>query len=178
MKRVLIMRGTTGSGKTTEAKRWASVVPGSVVVAADDYMFAGGQEFDHRRLEFCHEQCKTDFEEALKQAAPLVIVDNTNTKFSDLVPYVVLAEQYGYEFTVLQVNVDPQVAFERGSHKVPIETVTLLATRLWSERLPSTWDVWQKGKPWRPPQKVAEPKESEGKSQTEGYLDVILNRSS
>lgn len=150
MKQVIIMRGIPGSGKTTEAKRWASLVPGSIIVSSDDYMYAGGQDFDHTRLEFCHEQCQRDFEEFLRVGMPLVIVDNTNTTFSSMVPYVQKAEAYGYAFTILQINVDPKEAFERGTHKVPLATVEMFARRLSSERTPSTWNVWHKGRLWKP----------------------------
>lgn len=150
MNRVLIMRGMPGSGKTTEAQRWAELVPGARILSADDYMFAGGQAFDYTRLERCHEQCKIDFTEALKERAPLVILDNTNTKFADLVPYIELIEEYRYSFTVLQLHVTPKFAFEHNKHGVPLETLQHLGRRIWSERLPASWDVWNKGKPWKP----------------------------
>ncbi len=154
MTHVLIMRGIPGSGKTTEAARWAKLLPGSVTVGTDIYMFAGGRPFDHTQLERCHEQCKTDYMAALEAKAPLVIVDNTNTKFSDIVFYVNMAEQHGYEFTILQLHEDPKVAFERGTHQVPMETLELMATRIWTERLPASWPVWSYGKPWRPPKRT------------------------
>lgn len=148
--KVIIMRGIPGSGKTTEARRWASLVPGAIIVSTDDYMFAGGQAFDPGRLEFCHKQCFTDYMQALNDKTPLVILDNTNTKFSDVIPYIQEAESRGYEFTVMQLHIDPEEALKRGTHEVPRETLELLATRIWSNRLPSTWDVWNKGQPWRP----------------------------
>lgn len=158
MTHVIIMRGVSGSGKTTVAKRWAERVPGAQIVSTDAYMFAGGREFDHTRLEFCHQQCKTDYRALLEAGTPLVIVDNTNTKFSSIVPYVEVIDELGCTFTVLQIHVDPKVAFERGIHKVPLETIEVMGIHMWSERLPSTWDVWSKGTPWRPPRKAQEPK--------------------
>jgi len=138
MSRVLIMRGIPGSGKTTEAKRWQRMVPGAVICSMDNYMFANGQEFAFDRIEWCAEQCIRDYTQALKDRAPLVIVDNTNTRFSDMVVYVQLADQHGYGFTVLQVHVDPKVAFYRGTHKVPLESLETGGRRMWSERLPSS----------------------------------------
>lgn len=147
---IIIMRGMPGSGKTTEARRWASLSSDHTIVSADDYMFAGGQPFEHTRLERCHEQCQTDFEAALVAGKALVIADNTNTKFSDIVPYVELAERHRRDFIVLQIHITPKLAFERNRHGVPLETLQLLGRRLWSERMPSTWNVWNKGMPWRP----------------------------
>lgn len=159
--RVILLRGIPGSGKTTEAQRWKKLNPNAVVLSADSYMFAKHpeatgetpEEFNYRRLELCHEQCLADYHEALKGKAPLVIVDNTNTKYSDMTAYVVAADTLGYDFTVLQLHVDPKVAFERGTHQVPFETLVKCASRLWYERLPETWDVWNKGRPWQPPKK-------------------------
>lgn len=149
MKHVIIMRGLPGSGKTTEANRWAAFAPGSVIVSADHYMFAEGQDFEFDRLLRCHEMCRQDFSAALKHA-PLVIVDNTNTKFSDLIFYVQEAERFGYSFEVRQVNCSPKVAFQRGSHGVPLEALKKMAARIYTERLPSTWAIWNRGPIWKP----------------------------
>jgi len=119
MTQVIIMRGISGSGKTTEANHWARIVPGAEIVSTDAYMYAGGREFDHTQLERCHEQCKTDYRALLVAKTPLVIVDNTNTKFSSIVPYVQMADELGYRFTVFQLHVDPKVAFERSVAQGP-----------------------------------------------------------
>lgn len=146
------MRGLPGSGKSTEAKKWAAMVPGAVIVSADHYMFGEGREFQLSRLQECHDLCFKAFEEALKNKTPLVIVDNTNTKFSDVVQYTNLCTHYGYAHTVLQIHVTLKVAFERNIHGVPLETLKLFAQRMWSDRMPTTWDVWNKGTPWNPNQ--------------------------
>ncbi len=147
---VLIMRGLPGSGKSTDARRWADLVTGTLIFSMDDYMYAGGRDFNPMLIERCHEQCRKDFELALQAKTPLVIVDNTNTKFSSIVPYVELIEKYHYSFTVMQFHVEPKVAAERNIHKVPLETLERMGKHLWFERVPSTWNVWNKGKPWRP----------------------------
>lgn len=151
-KRVIIMRGIPGSGKSTEAQRWLDMVPQGIAVSADTFMYAGDRAWDSDRLEWCHERCQETYVQMLDEGVPLIIVDNTNTKGSDLVFYVQWAERRGYAFSIFQINVDPKVAFERGRHPVPLATLELMGRRLWSERLPTTWDVWQKGAPWRPPQ--------------------------
>jgi predicted kinase len=147
---VLLMRGISGSGKTTEAQRWARTVPGSVVVSTDDYMFAGGRPFNPGLLQHSHEQCQKDFEQALLDKAPLVIVDNTNTKFSSMVPYVEIIERHRYDFTVMQLHIDPKTALQRTTHAVPLETLERMGKRMWFERLPPSWTVYSTGKPWRP----------------------------
>jgi len=89
--------------------------------------------------------------EAIRNKAPLIIVDNTNTKFSDLSYYVSEASNNNCDFSIFQFHVDPQEAFERQKHGVPLKTLELMATRIWHERMPSTWKVYDVGRPWRPP---------------------------
>lgn len=148
---VIIYRGIPGSGKSTQAQYFNKLVPNSVLVSADIYMRAGGRPFDWSRLEACHNQCRTDYLKALQDKAPLVIVDNTNTKFSDLTWYAAEATSAGYKFVIYQMHVPPKVAFERGLHGVPLKTLELMAARMWHERMPSSWQVFDSGRPWRPP---------------------------
>lgn len=146
----LLMRGIPGSGKSTEARRWAGLVTGTPIFSTDDYMYEGGRAFNSFLLERCHEQCRADFKKALEARVPLVIVDNTNTKLSSLKPYVQLIEQQGYGFTIVQFHVKPSVALERNTHGVPLSTLERLATHMWCEQLPADWHVLSHGKPWRP----------------------------
>jgi predicted kinase len=147
---VLLMRGIPGSGKSTEAKRWASLVTGTPIFSVDNYMYEGGRAFNPFLLERCHEQCRADFKKALEARTPLVIIDNTNTKLSSLMPYIQLIEQQGYGFTVVQFHVKPSDVLERNTHDVPLPTLERMAQHMWSERLPSEWHVWSHGTPWRP----------------------------
>lgn len=147
---VLLMRGVPGSGKSTEAKRLASIYPSTPIFSMDDYMYAGDRPFNPFLIEHCHEQCRKDFEFALKDLKPLIIVDNTNAKFSSLVPYIELIEKHQADFTVMQLHVEPKVAFERNIHGVPLVTIERMAKHLWFERVPTTWKVYNMGKPWRP----------------------------
>ena len=155
---VMIYRGIPGSGKSTQARYFHELVPGSVMVSADIYMRAGDRPFEWHRLEACHNQCRTDYMQAMRDKAPLVIVDNTNTKFSDLAWYATEATNAGYKFAIYQLHVSPEVAFERGTHEVPLKTLEMMAARIWHERMPTAWQVFDMGRPWRPPAKVAEPK--------------------
>lgn len=157
---VMILRGIPGSGKSTHARYFHELVPGSVIVSADQYMRAGDQPFEWSRLERCHNQCRTDFLQALNDKAPLVIVDNTNSKFADLVWYVSMSESHGYKFGIYQFHVEPEVAFKRQIHGVPLETLELMATRIWHERMPAGWTVFDNGRPWRPSgtKQAADPK--------------------
>lgn len=149
MKLILILRGVAGSGKSTEAQRWLGRATAGIIVSADDYM---GIEFNFEKLEWCHQMCRSAFRDAIGARRDLIVVDNTNTKVSDMRVYVEIGRQAGYEVLILQINVDPRLGASRTLHNVPLETVERQGRRLWAERLPVDWEVWQKGRPWRPPE--------------------------
>lgn len=148
MKLVLMLRGVSGSGKSTEARRWCYRALTPVVVSADFYM---GRDFNFEKLEECHRMCFSDFEVALSRSHDLIIVDNTNIKAHEVQPYVNKARAEGYEVLIFQLNVDPQLASKRTIHAVPMKTILNQATRLWEERIPDDWEVWHRGRPWAPP---------------------------
>ena len=48
-----------------------------------------------------------------------IVVDNTNLHASEISPYYLAAESFGYEVQILRIHYDPNVAFERQQHRVP-----------------------------------------------------------
>lgn len=96
MKTVLILRGVSGSGKSTFAETLRQLNPDSVVVCtADDYFTDadGNYNFDASRLRYAHAACQEKFLDALHAPeTSLIIVANTNTKPSDFAYYVNFAK--------------------------------------------------------------------------------------
>lgn len=92
MKTVLILRGVSGSGKTTFAETLAALNPDAVgICCADDFFTdaAGNYNFDPKLLGHAHLQCQERFEYLLESSAvKLIIVANTNTKPADFAFYV------------------------------------------------------------------------------------------
>ena len=92
MKTVLILRGVSGSGKTTFAETLAALNPDAVeICTADDFFYdaQGNYNFDPKLLGHAHRQCQERFEHSLEHGtASLIIVANTNTKPSDFAFYV------------------------------------------------------------------------------------------
>lgn len=92
MKTVLILRGVSGSGKTTFAENLAALNPGAVGVCCADDFFTdadGKYNFDANRLGLAHRRCQERFETLLENSAmKLIIVANTNTKPADFAFYV------------------------------------------------------------------------------------------
>jgi predicted kinase len=101
-KNVIILRGVSGSGKTTFASMLARHNSGAVVVTADDYFTDsdGVYNFDASKLGAAHSQCYNRFNDALyNPAVNTVIVANTNTSPRDFKNYVDAAESYGATVT-------------------------------------------------------------------------------
>lgn len=96
-KTVIILRGASGSGKSTwTAKHAAS----GVVCSADTFMHnpkTGAYEFSPAKLGWAHKSCLAKFEDAVKRGEELVVVDNTNIKPAWYKDYVALAQSHGYQ---------------------------------------------------------------------------------
>lgn len=127
----IILRGLSGSGKSTWAKKLADAQFNSVICSADDYFVrpSGHYFWDGTKLAEAHAACKLRFEQALEDKAPLILLDNTNVKTCDWWPYVEAARAASFEVSLLQVMCDPVVAWTRSKHKIPYSqkrVITLL----------------------------------------------------
>jgi predicted kinase len=138
MKRVYLMRGLPGMGKSTVAKALADAHTNGdpadrvepVIVSADDYFVQtdGTYAWDRTKLNLAHSQCMSRFDAALKKGVEVVIVDNTNIKRRDFAYYQGLAHEMGYQFFEVAVgNLDVEASTTRNKHGVPRETVERMA---------------------------------------------------
>ncbi len=127
--KVYILRGFSGSGKTTLAQDL-----GGVRCSADDFFMKDGEYlFNHDYLPLAHNACLNKFKEALTIEAPIVVLDNTNTKKEYFQEYIEEAKEHGYICSIIEVNIpsseeELKVLMKRGTHKVPEE-----AYRQWYE---------------------------------------------
>lgn len=121
-KRLVIMRGLPGSGKSTKAREY-----GGTIVSADDYFMQDDKYmFDPNQLGAAHNQSKNKCEEAMKRGDPTIVVDNTNVRARDYKDYVKLAEQYGYDVEIDSVGTGGMAVeelAERNKHGVPLSTI-------------------------------------------------------
>jgi len=134
MRKVIIMRGVSGSGKSTMARSLASNVESSLIVSADDYfMRQGSYQFNPKQLREAHDSCRVKFEAALAADVGLVIVDNTNTQKWEYLPYENLARDYNYSVSHEVVGSTDQESLvkyaERNVHKVPLNVIQRQAQR-------------------------------------------------
>jgi predicted kinase len=137
-KRLIILRGVPGSGKSSYQRR---NYPGATVASADHFFATvNGYRFDARRLSEAHATCFRCAIDAVQSGANLVVIDNTAITAAEAAPYVLLGQAYGYDVQVITLLVDADIAAPRNVHGVPAETVQRMAERLQKETLPPWWN--------------------------------------
>ena len=125
MKSLILVRGVSGSGKSTFVK---NIVHHQYFVETDMYFIDdnGNYNFDASKLKQAHDWCRFQVEETMKDADDIV-VSNTFTTEWEMKPYLDLAEKYGY--TVFTVVVENRHG-NKDIHNVPEETRQKQAKRL------------------------------------------------
>ena len=141
MKKIVIMRGVSGSGKSTKAKEIIkeTIKDGcftSITCSADQFFIdpkSGRYEFDARKLGIAHTFCRAKVEAAVELGANLIVVDNTNTQKWEFEPYINIAEANDYECEEVMVGTldeaDLKVYANRNKHGVPLESIRKMAKR-------------------------------------------------
>lgn len=148
MRKLLIMRGLPGSGKSTIVRLMATLFGEiqPVICSADDYFVNqyGQYIFDKSKLGEAHAQCKEEVEDAMKCDSPWIIVDNTNTTYQEIKPYLIMAEDNGYEVDFQEADTDLSVeeCFKRNTHGVPLETIQRMKDRYESNEV--VWEKWKR----------------------------------
>lgn len=147
MAKVFIMRGLPGAGKTTWIR---NNLPDAFICSADNYFLdeEGIYKFDSFLISEAHESCLKRFVEILTshedeaEKEPLVIVvDNTAIRAWEISPYYNLAKAFGHDVEVVHIKCDSDLAHSRNVHGVPLERVEKMDEGLFSETLPSFWDI-------------------------------------
>lgn len=152
MKRLVIMRGLPGSGKSTEGRKLALAHMESggqtVAICSTDSFFMkdGEYVFDANMLGEYHGLNQYKANQYMSMGVELVIVDNTNTTHKEMEPYKYSASNYLYEVVEILVGKDklfpepeyfsPQtyanyidLCVNRNSHGVPKEAIERMARR-------------------------------------------------
>jgi predicted kinase len=100
---LILMRGVSGSGKSTMARKIAAMHDLSVILSTDDFFMKDGEyRFDPSRLGEYHAANVKRVETAMGDECPCVIVDNTNTQSWEMKPYVELAMEHGYDVQIVE----------------------------------------------------------------------------
>lgn len=133
---VIIMRGVSGSGKSTVANSIANGVDVKgiklssnrvSIVSADDYFIDqnGSYNFDKNRLSEAHAYCMRTFVNRVSRlsADEVTIVDNTNTTVADVSAYARVASAFGHHVVIACVFAPINECAKRNRHNVPLKTI-------------------------------------------------------
>lgn len=130
MKKVYLMRGASGCGKSSYVeKNIYDPLPDETTYtycSADLFFIDPATQeykFDVALLGKAHQSCLRGFLQALFRKDDVIVVDNTNTTTTELAPYAQAALAMGYELEVITLLVAAEVAAERNKHGVPIGTI-------------------------------------------------------
>lgn len=130
MKKMIIMRGLPGSGKTYKANSLGYLQPYQVVYLSTDKLLMGGPNhylFSAEYLGLAHKLNQLKALEACKRGLNFIIIDNTNTTYNEILPYAVSAMDSDYELIITEPNTDwakdPEECFKRNTHNVPLEVI-------------------------------------------------------
>jgi predicted kinase len=104
MKKIILLRGLPGSGKSSLAKLMSNALTG--FVEADMYFIQNGEyKFDASKLRQAHAWCQNQVEKWMgPHGLDDIIVSNTFTQEWEMQPYFELAEKYGYVIFSLVVE--------------------------------------------------------------------------
>jgi len=141
MKKVYIMRGISGAGKSTYIKNNLSNLPDSIICSADNFFMKDGKyEFDISLQKESHKFCLQEFITAIQSGKENVICDNTNVVVWQLSPYVCIAEAFGYEVEIIEIHITAELAAQRTLHGRTEKDLkgTLFAM---NQKLPRAWKV-------------------------------------
>lgn len=142
MANVVVMRGVSGSGKSTFIQRLRERLAKThtfTVVSMDHYFMQGDTYvFDSAKLSQAAAFCYKQFLLALAGAGAneIVIVDNTNTTAVEISPYVLAAAAFDAPYCIQTLPVPEDLG--RNVHGVPVANVLAQAEKF-NQPLPRFW---------------------------------------
>ena len=138
-KKMVIVRGLPGSGKTTmvmncikpdDRRNWR-------ICSADHFFLTedGQYEFKPWLIGMAHEACKVKCVKAMMNGLN-VVIDNTNSCYWEYELYELLAKQFNYRLKVIDLfdnDLTDEELFSRCLHGVPLDSITKMRAR-WEKR--------------------------------------------
>jgi len=119
-----IIRGLSGSGKSTYANKLQKEYPTLSHYEADMYFYKNGvYEFDPKRLNLAHQWCYNSTEKDIKEGKS-VIVSNTFTQLWEMEKYIKLARKYDTDLVIYKT-----IGNYQNIHNVPQEALDKMKAR-------------------------------------------------
>jgi len=145
----LILRGVSGAGKSTYAKKLQEVIwrfnskvrnlidwtKQCAIVSADNYFIRpdGLYDFNARVLRQAHEWCRKEVERMMENDVQVIILDNTNTQKWEYEKYAEIAKANGYKIKDKIIGKLDEESLKiyagRNAHGVPPEAIARMAKR-------------------------------------------------
>jgi predicted kinase len=135
-KRLIILRGLPGSGKTTYAHGLTNDGRDGIILSSDNYFIHGGvYKYNPSHLKDSHIWNQKKAAEAMIHGERLIVIDNVNARKWEARPYVEMAVNCGYKIefreppTPWRFNIDELM--EHDDKNVPQKTM---------ERMLNEWE--------------------------------------
>lgn len=126
---VYILCGISGSGKSTWAEKFFETSSAYTRIVSADYYFQTdkGYKFDPTKLSSAHKYCLREFTYTIMgkhvDLYDNLIVDNTNTTLTEIVPYAKLADAFDSNVFIKIFNADLNLCEQRNIHNVPFKVL-------------------------------------------------------
>jgi adenylate kinase family enzyme len=127
MKKLILLRGLPGSGKSTFADLIGARGAGYAHFEADMYFMKDGEyKFDPSQIKMAHNWCMIQTEKAMANDTAIIIVSNTFTQEWEMDFYYEKAKYYDYDvFSVILENRHGGV----NTHGVPEDKLEIMKNR-------------------------------------------------
>lgn len=136
VKMMVIMRGLPGSGKSYRANQLIQGIEEGSVICSTDYIWETkpfGYFWIPEFVGVAHKINQAKAREACKKGFGAVIIDNTNTTFKEIEPYLEIAKENGYVVGIVEPETEWAFDVEeceiRNSHGVPLEVIKKMKDR-------------------------------------------------
>lgn len=117
-KTLIISRGPSGSGKSVMSRELAQQFNAPIFSTDDFFMVNGEYRFDGEFIGDAHFWNQLRVEKAMEEGEPVIIVDNTNTRFGEMKPYVEMASRHGYTVQFKEPDWNPGLKTPEGTWNV------------------------------------------------------------
>lgn len=128
MKKLVLVRGLPGSGKSTKAKSL-----GGKHIEADTYFIRDGvYQFNDREIASAHSWCQYECADAMEACTPLIVVSNTFTQEWEMRSYLDMACENGYQVEIkdlFDAGLTDEELAARCVHSVPVQSIARMRAR-------------------------------------------------